>query len=1139
MQTRIARNLSLLKQYIKAALPQTKKHWIVSVSFAIVLFGLCLFITNTVHAEEAAAAAAPASEPGTMANIGTYILTMITKAILMIAQICIKMTIFALEFFVKLAKYNGYVDAPIVILGWTMIRDIANMFFVVVLLVIAFGTILGLEQYEWKKTMVNFILAAIFINFSKLIAGLIIDVAHVFTMTFTNAIAATAGGNIINMFHLSDIVSIVSGGFQTGDPTPDIVLEVFGGAVMALVFAVLAMVTMGAYLIVMVARIVVLWALIILSPLAYILNVIPQTKSYADTWWSEFGKHVMVAPIMVFFLWLGFATLGSGSFVQNDLGIAFGSDATATDKALGLPAASIERPKVSVSNVSTWENMANFILAIAFLWVGIEQVQKTGVRGGEMLSHAKSFATKAALIGSGYALGRWLTGEAGDLGGKGLKQVGYRIPLVGGRAWQTRGYNALEKYGRAQEWIDNKAKGLDSGYRDLQKGKLTAKYEGGSTAQYSSFNPANIRAVAGRFAASVIETGGRKDKIRDDYKEAYERRMTVVEESYSTSGLPGGSLKQEVTGQLKFVEALGKAKSEAKVKDIMGLILANNDSFKAYAKPAMVAEEKARVSDPKEKIERGKRLGSMRSFGDGLKTDEKAAKLEIESQKREEIIKEKQNILMGKTDGKFTNTNPLAGVLADTKAAAQLQQAIAKGFEEIHLDEALGSLFQDISNNSLAQVYLAMQQQKVEAVSKKERYEKEREKTVKGKEPGISRAEEIAKHKAITENLQKTISRASDIQLATARAVQYKQNGQFLKADQTLQSVYQRHEEEDSKEISGLNRQQRKDVASQLLTSLGSTTDPEEKAQITRDLTRLVTVSANKGADDFKSLMESALPEIYNGDTVDLKEEDASKHFLEMVTGKKISSEAEYNDAFKAFNVSFEAGKPRDAATGLITPQGEKAAKSEQQAVLASLSNAFWAQGESGGLNFSAAVGSNIESDPDKPILKRKVFEIRPSYSISRDENEDRKGNIDALSNEYLVTRDVMSIIDMVNSQMKADPSGKVDKKGKRVYQDRKVTEVTSDQMSRLKSWLTSFSDTREVAQINRAFSVSTQDKNFEDGAKKQMAKLFKELQDDLKGKGLSSVYAKIMQTQFSDLYNDAIVQAEMGSDWKKLEDLK
>jgi hypothetical protein len=39
-------------------------------------------------------------------------------------------------------------------------------------------------------------------------------------------------------------------------------------------------------------------------------------KSYADTWWSEFGKHVMVAQLWCSSYGSGLP-LGSGSFVQN------------------------------------------------------------------------------------------------------------------------------------------------------------------------------------------------------------------------------------------------------------------------------------------------------------------------------------------------------------------------------------------------------------------------------------------------------------------------------------------------------------------------------------------------------------------------------------------------------------------------------------------------------------------------------------------------------------------------------------------------------------------------------------------------------------------------------------------------------
>ena len=88
--------------------------------------------------------------------------------ILGIAQICIALTVFFLRFFITLASYNNYIDTAVVQLGWVMVRDVANMFFVVVLLIIAFATILGLEQYEWKKGLAKLIIMALFINFSNL-----------------------------------------------------------------------------------------------------------------------------------------------------------------------------------------------------------------------------------------------------------------------------------------------------------------------------------------------------------------------------------------------------------------------------------------------------------------------------------------------------------------------------------------------------------------------------------------------------------------------------------------------------------------------------------------------------------------------------------------------------------------------------------------------------------------------------------------------------------------------------------------------------------------------------------------------------------------------------------------------------------
>ncbi|MEA3272304.1 MAG: hypothetical protein U9P90_01390, partial [Patescibacteria group bacterium] len=41
---------------------------------------------------------------------------------------------------IAVANYNSFTDSPAVGMGWVIVRDIANMFFVVIFLVIAFGT---------------------------------------------------------------------------------------------------------------------------------------------------------------------------------------------------------------------------------------------------------------------------------------------------------------------------------------------------------------------------------------------------------------------------------------------------------------------------------------------------------------------------------------------------------------------------------------------------------------------------------------------------------------------------------------------------------------------------------------------------------------------------------------------------------------------------------------------------------------------------------------------------------------------------------------------------------------------------------------------------------------------------------------
>jgi hypothetical protein len=125
--------------------------------------------------------------------------------------------------------------------------------FLVVLLVTAIGLILGAEQYEWKKTLVKFILAAVFINFSKMICGLFIDIAHVVMISFLDAVIGVAGGNLITMFKMQSIYNLVG---DTMKEDADFTLEMLAASVLAIFFSALMLLTIGAYLVVMLARLV-------------------------------------------------------------------------------------------------------------------------------------------------------------------------------------------------------------------------------------------------------------------------------------------------------------------------------------------------------------------------------------------------------------------------------------------------------------------------------------------------------------------------------------------------------------------------------------------------------------------------------------------------------------------------------------------------------------------------------------------------------------------------------------------------------------------------------------------------------------------------------------------------------------------
>src|SRR3989338_2549351 len=73
---------------------------------------------------------------------------------------------------------------PVVDIGWKIFRDLANIFFIFILLWIAIGIILGINSGKNKEILVHLIAVALLMNFSLFITKTVIDASNIVALHF-------------------------------------------------------------------------------------------------------------------------------------------------------------------------------------------------------------------------------------------------------------------------------------------------------------------------------------------------------------------------------------------------------------------------------------------------------------------------------------------------------------------------------------------------------------------------------------------------------------------------------------------------------------------------------------------------------------------------------------------------------------------------------------------------------------------------------------------------------------------------------------------------------------------------------------------------------------------------------------------
>lgn len=189
--------------------------------------------------------------------------------------------------------------------AWGIIRNIANVAFVIVFLIIVISQIsgYGVTNMGVKKTLPRLIIGAIAVNLSFVICQLAVDVSNILGyslkellegiaadvamqtggQTVAGASEATVGGGILAGL----VLTVTTGAAVAAGALPAIVMAVVGG--------IIALFTVFLILIVRQALIVLL---VVIAPLAFVAYMLPNTEQWFKRWRQTFTALLLVFPIL-------------------------------------------------------------------------------------------------------------------------------------------------------------------------------------------------------------------------------------------------------------------------------------------------------------------------------------------------------------------------------------------------------------------------------------------------------------------------------------------------------------------------------------------------------------------------------------------------------------------------------------------------------------------------------------------------------------------------------------------------------------------------------------------------------------------------------------------------------------------------
>jgi hypothetical protein len=413
-------------------------------------------------------------------GIGEYVLFLIVRLAVNIAVFFVGLAGSLLNWvlspdFISLS-YTNPANNPIIETGLNVTRGFVNMLLVLILVFIAVGTILRLAGYETRKLLVTFIIVALLVNFTTVIAGMIVDASNIIMNFFVQDLNADTFGR-----NMGVKVAEISSGFNDSTSAADSWQFITQLAVMVPFLWILTFILL-VFTFIFIFRYLAIWILVILSPLAFACYILPITKKYFDQWWQQLINWALIGITCGFFLYLGLLLV---TYVPTE----------------------ISRPETEGGDI--FDSILPFFVSLGFLVLGvIFGFKSSAVGASTVLSLAKTKGKRAVTKGSGW-VGRKI--------GRGVKQQVERLPVKRAAAGITK---AVERVPMAR-WF------LPETFRKYAETRPAIEAEQKRVSAYSSREIAHrIRTktdIGVRAAGGMVELVKRGDM--QDLVNAYKKRF--------------------------------------------------------------------------------------------------------------------------------------------------------------------------------------------------------------------------------------------------------------------------------------------------------------------------------------------------------------------------------------------------------------------------------------------------------------------------------------------------------------------------------------------------------------------------------------------------------------------------------------